>query len=152
MKKANKTTIISGILIIITSLFFFFNTFGFKKLSSQIIGPDFMPRLYAILLIALSIILIIQSYRKNEGRDEKSSESGYFKYSIITMLLLGAYIIIIPIIGFYISTIIFVVSMLLFSQVRNKIILAVIPVSISIFIFVFFSILLNVSMPSGFIF
>ncbi len=152
MKKASRATILSSVLIIVTSLFFFFNTLGFKKLASQIIGPEFMPRLYAFLLIGLSIILIIQSYMKNEGKDRETSGRGYFKYSIITMLFLGAYIIIIPIIGFYISTIIFVVSMLLFSRVRNKIVLAVIPVATSIFIYVFFSILLNVNMPSGFIF
>ncbi|NBI07103.1 tripartite tricarboxylate transporter TctB family protein [Senegalia massiliensis] len=147
MKKGN---IVSGIIIIITSLFFYFNTSSFKKLDNQVIGADFMPKLYAILLIALGIILIIQNYKKEENKEE--NKESYYKYSLITMVLLLIYIIIIPILGFYSSTILLVLSLLLFSKTQNKIILITIPIATSLFIFLFFDILLNVAMPTGLIF
>jgi uncharacterized membrane protein len=107
MKKGN---IIASIIVIITSLFFYFNTMNFKKLDNQIIGASFMPRFYTTLLVILSIILIIKNLSGSENKVENSKK--YFRYSIITMLFILTYLIIIPVVGFYSSTILLVFTLL----------------------------------------
>ncbi|SFL30283.1 tripartite tricarboxylate transporter TctB family protein [Halanaerobium salsuginis] len=147
MKKGN---IIASIIVIITSLFFYFNTMNFKKLDNQIIGASFMPRFYTTLLVILSIILIIKNLSGSENKVENSKK--YFRYSIITMLFILTYLIIIPVVGFYSSTILLVFTLLYFAKLKNKVLLVSIPIGTSIFIFLFFQLALNVIMPTGLIF
>lgn len=148
-----KGKLYSGIIIILISLFFFFNTLNFRKLEGQIVGADFMPRMYALLLIFLSIVLIVQYFRE-KGSEEyrEEAEEGYSKYAFITMLMLLVYIIAINMIGFYFSTLIFTFVVLLFTQNKSKKVLFIIPPSITIAIYIFFKLLLKVSLPSGILF
>lgn len=146
MKKPNY---ISGLIVIIIAGFFYSLTFDFPKLDNQIIGAEFMPRVYCILLLILGCLLLIQGFR---NKKEENDEENTLKYSLGSMLAVLIYLIIIPIIGFYISTILLVFSLLVFSKVRNKIILIVIPIGTSLFIFIFFQMLLNVSIPLGSLF
>ena len=146
MKKPN---FISAVLIILFAGFFYALTFDFPKLDSQLIGAETMPRFYCILLIVLGGILLIQSFRDKEEANEEEST---MKYSIGAMGFVILYVIIIPFIGFYLSTIFMVLGLLLFSKVKNKIILFAIPVGTSLFIYVFFQILLKVSIPLGTLF
>ncbi|WP_223634619.1 tripartite tricarboxylate transporter TctB family protein [Planococcus sp. 4-30] len=146
MKKPNY---ISGLIIIIIAGFFYSQTFDFPQLDSQLIGADFMPRVYCIMLILLGCILLIQTYRDKEEADEQENT---MKYSIGAMFFVILYVIVIPYIGFYISTFLLVLGLLLFSKVKNKILLIAIPVGTSLFIYVFFQILLKVSIPMGTLF
>lgn len=146
MKKPN---FISAVLIILFAGFFYAQTFDFPQLDNQLIGAEFMPRFYCILLIILGGILLFQrSTEKDEGDQEEST----MKYSIGAMGLVILYVIIIPFVGFYLSTILMVLGLLLFSKVKNKIVLVAIPVGTSLFIYVFFQILLKVSIPVGSLF
>ena len=146
MKKPNY---IIALLIIIVAGFFYSQTFDFPQLDNQLIGADFMPRVYCILLIILGCILLIQTYR---DKDDTEEEESTMKYSIGAMLFVILYVIVIPYIGFYISTFLLVLGLLLFSKVKNKIYLIAIPVGTSLFIYVFFQILLKVSIPMGTLF
>ena len=146
MKKPNY---IIALLIIIVAGFFYSQTFDFPQLDNQLIGADFMPRVYCIFLIILGCILLIQTYRDKDDTDEQEST---MKYSIGAMLFVILYVIVIPYIGFYISTFLLVLGLLLFSKVKNKIYLIAIPVGTSLFIYVFFQILLKVSIPMGTLF
>ncbi|CEG22083.1 Tripartite tricarboxylate transporter TctB family protein [Planococcus massiliensis] len=146
MKKPNY---ISGLIIIIIAGFFYSLTFNFPKLENQLIGAEFMPRVYSVMLIILGSILLIQTFRNKEESDEQENT---MKYSIGAMLFVILYVVVIPYIGFYISTFLLVLGLLLFSKVKNKILLITIPVGTSLFIFVFFQILLKVSIPMGTLF
>lgn len=137
---------ISGVITIIIGGFFYTLTFNFKKLGSQLIGAGFMPRLYCVLLIVLGLILLVQTYRSQSGNDEKK---GAMKYAIGAMGIVLLYIIGIPIIGFYFATVLMVLGLLLFSGVRHKMILLLVPIGSSIFIFIAFEKLLKVSIPHG---
>lgn len=146
MKKPN---FISAVLIILFAGFFYAQTFEFPQLDNQLIGAEFMPRFYCILLIILAGILLFQSFR---DKAEDVEEENTMKYSMGAMGFVILYVIIIPFIGFYISTVLMVLGLLLFSKVKNKIVLIAIPIGTSVFIYVFFQILLKVSIPVGTLF
>lgn len=141
--------LIIGIIIVLIGIFFIANTLDFPDLTLEPVGPAFMPRLYSILLIFLGSILIIKALR--EKAENKETESN-MKYALISMLIVVVYVLIIPLLGFYISTFIFSLTFLFFSQVRNKIILVSIPVGAILFIFIFFDKILKVAIPVGSLF
>lgn len=140
---------IGGILTIILAGFFYSRTFNFPNLQAQDIGAAFMPRVYCILLILLGGILIVQGFL---DKSENSGSENTMKYAMLSMVFILVYIILVPILGFYISTLLLVLGMLLFSKVRSKVILVTIPIGTILFIFVFFQQLLKVSVPLGSLF
>lgn len=146
MKNANS---ISGLIVIIIAGFFYALTFDFPDSSNQAVGAEFMPRVYCIFLFVLGAMLIFQGVRE---KSHPTQEEDTFKYSAITMLLVLVYLIIIPFIGFYISTFLLILSLLLFSKVKSWIVLISIPVGTNLFILIFFQNFLNVSIPMGSLF
>lgn len=141
--------LVSGILTISLAGFFYSKTFNFPQLQTQELGAEFMPRVYCTLLIILGGILIIQGLRDKSEKNQKENTMGY---AVMTMLIVLVYLVIIPLLGFYISTVLVVFGLLVFSKVRNKIILFTIPIGTILFIFIFFQKLLKVSIPLGSLF
>jgi len=143
------TNYISGIITIVIGGFFYAMTFGFKKLGSQLIGADFMPRVYCILLIFLGFILLIQGYRDKSENDDKK---GTIIHSLGAMITVVLYIIAIPYIGFYLGTFLMVLGMLIFTKIVNKFVLFLVPLGAAVFVYVAFEKLLSVSIPHGMLF
>lgn len=139
--------IISGVIVIMISLFFGINTMKFNASTSTDLGAQFMPRVYVGLLIFLSLLMIIKSIK-----DKNKEKSSYSKSTFIVMALLSIYILVMPYLGFYISTPIFIFILLRYLKIENRIIYLGIPIGMTAFIYVFFNILLKVSLPMGIIF
>ncbi|MUV37057.1 hypothetical protein JNUCC1_00863 [Lentibacillus sp. JNUCC-1] len=140
---------ISGIITIVIGVFFYTLTFSFKKLGNQLIGAEFMPRVYCGLLIVLGFILLVQTYRDKSKKDEKKNT---MKYALGTMVIVLLYIIVIPLVGFYLATVFTILGLLLFSKVKNKIIIFLLPIGTVAFVYVAFDKLLKVSIPIGSLF
>ncbi|QNK87449.1 tripartite tricarboxylate transporter TctB family protein [Sporosarcina sp. resist] len=140
---------ICGLGVLILGSFFYALTFNFPELSVSDTGPAFMPRIYCGLLILFGLILFIQGVLDKSGKVEKEHTT---RYAIASMGIILLYIIVMPIIGFYISTLLLVFSLLLFSKVRSKIILISVPIGTVLFIFIVFVKLLKVSIPMGSLF
>ena len=141
--------LIIGIVIVLVGIFFIANTLDFPDLKLEPIGPAFMPRLYSILLIFLGLILVIKALRE---REEKASTESNIKYALLSMLIVIVYVLLIPLVGFYISTFIFTIVFLYFSKVRSKIILISIPTGAIVFIYICFDKILKVAIPVGSLF
>ncbi|HZK55206.1 MAG TPA: tripartite tricarboxylate transporter TctB family protein [Desulfosporosinus sp.] len=139
-----KVDFISSILVICISIMVFYLSLSFKKLEATEVGAAFMPRVYAGALIILSVILFVQSIKSKEDDD-----SGDFKMVAITMGVIAGYIVLTPMLGFYISTLVSVLALLLFSRIRKPILLITMPVGISLFIYICFQKLLHVPIPLG---
>lgn len=142
--------IIFGIIIICIGALFFGMTFDFPKLTLEPVGPSFMPRVYSVLLIMLGLLLIMNLFKNNEAAN--SIDRKNLKNVLFSMLLVLMYIILIRYIGFYISTLLFSISFLLFSRVRNKYVIISLPIGIITVIFIFFDKLLKVAIPLGILF
>jgi putative tricarboxylic transport membrane protein len=140
--------VISIILIIVAGVFYSL-TFQFPKMAMQDTGPAFMPRIYCGILIILGIILFIQGIKTKTTNNTAEST---MKFALTSMGFILVYLVIIPVIGFYLSTVIIVFGLLLFSKVRNKIVLVSVSLGTALFVYVFFGKLLKVSIPLGSLF
>lgn len=146
MKRAE--LIISIIGLLVAGSFYYF-TFDFPKLKMQETGPAFMPRIYCGLLLFLSMVLLVQTIIK-KGKEEGKENT--LPYAIASMGFILVYIVLIPFIGFYISTLLVVFGLLFFQKVRNKWALIAVPLCTAFFVFIFFEKLLKVSIPLGSLF
>ncbi len=141
--------LIIGIVTTLIGIFFIANTLDFPNLDLEPLGAAFMPRLYSILLIFLGLILVMQAIRDNKEKKEAKSN---VKYALISMFIVIVYVLFIPPLGFYISTFLFTFIFLLFSKVRNKIVLVSVPVGTVLFIYICFDKILKVAIPAGSLF
>ena len=144
MKRIN---FIAGFLVIAVSGYFYYLSNSFPSIKAQLTGPAFMPRFYIYVLVDLSIILILNSLRL-----ENNKISGNIKMVFISMGLVFLYAVLIPNLGFYVSTLFFLTTLLWVSKVRKPITLITIPIGTLLFLFLFFQTLLKVPLPTGIFF
>lgn len=151
MKKIGN--VISCVFIII-SLYIFLEAGTFTEGIGGAPGPGFFPRILASIVIFLSVLEIITSRKVIE--DEASASVKLFcKENARVWISLGliiAYFIGLSILGFVISTIIFLFTMLKYFKVKNKILQLSVPVGITAVLFIVFTVLLDVQLPSGILF
>lgn len=83
-------------------------------------GGDFMPKLCSTVWLILSVLLLFQSISiREEGEESQISLKGFFS----TLILLFAYVLLLDIIGFVLTSIVYMfVQMLLFvpEEYRNR--------------------------------
>lgn len=140
-----------GIVVIGIGIFFITNTLEFPELTLEPMGPAFMPRLYSILLIFLGLILAIKALREKKNQENTSVENN-MKYVLLSMLIVLIYVLLIPYLGFYVSTLVFCFVFLVFSKVNNKVVLILVPIGTISLIYIFFDKILKVAIPLGSLF
>ena len=153
---------ISGVLLLIVSIAMLVATFSFQTMTEARIGSDFMPRVVAGLLAAMSLILIVSAYRKRGGsaeecitattEEELDDDSKSYRTVIYSVLLMVGYLALMPFIGFLVTTAVFLfLKMWLFSDKSKKKFVIFIAISIiasAVTYFVFRSIF-YVMLPVG---
>ena len=129
--------------------FFVLMSFTFPPGTETETGPAFIPRIYGGLLFALGFALAAKSLR---GRGEAAAEAGRLsvKNVVIGLALFTAYVIMIPILGFYLMTLIMVAALLRLGRGRSPVLLIAVPAGVALFIYLFFEKLMSVPMPSMF--
>lgn len=142
-----KVNIISSLIAMAIAIFFYYNTLDFPSIKSTETGADFMPKIFSGGLMILGIILFVQSFFTKEKSPEEK-----MNMIALTAGILLIYLFFIQLLGFYSSTILFMIALLLITKVRKMTILIFVPVGISFFIFIFFEKMLKVPIPSGFLF
>jgi len=145
MKRAN---IISSLIVMVISVFFYYNTLGFKKLNTADVGPAAMPRLFSIILMVLGIILFTQSFLDKENRKAKKIEKIIFVLTGVFLM----YVFLIPVLGFYSTTIFFILIMLFITKTKQITFYLFVPLFSCIFVFAFFEYFLTVPVPKGILF
>ncbi|MCM3715394.1 tripartite tricarboxylate transporter TctB family protein [Alkalihalobacillus oceani] len=146
MTKANHDVIIS-ICVMGFAVFFFSLTFQFPTGNPQDMGPAFMPRAYAIMIMILGLLLFFKGLKSGPQAGKKGT-----KLILLTIGWLFIYIFFVPIIGFYIMTPLFLFVFLWIVRERRLIPLLAIPLFTTVLIFFFFKQLLNVPIPAGTLF
>ena len=140
MKRAN---IIISLLVIVFGLVAYWYTSDFPGSSGSETGPGFMPKIFIIIII-LGISLLIKSiFFENE------KATLYKKRIAIFILLFIIYNILIPILGFYVTSILFLISLLWMNNIKKLVYFFFVPLGVVTFIFIFFQTLLKVPLPTG---
>ena len=141
--------IVFSIIIILLSLFFFYETFNFQITNPRDIGPAFLPRVYSLILLSLGVILLVNKIKKYKTKTIKQQDVRKFNKAILAMFLLFIYILITPYLGFYLGTPIIILTFLWVTGIRNLIILLGVPIGITLLIYLLFYQLLGIPIPTG---
>jgi hypothetical protein len=92
--------IISAIVLLILSGYVIVTAMGFP-LETRTLGPDFFPKLVGGCLAAFSLVILLRAFLRGGDEEAPSAPS---RNLIIIMTLLGAYIFLLPMVGFLVAT------------------------------------------------
>ncbi|MDF2821061.1 MAG: hypothetical protein K0R15_1502 [Clostridiales bacterium] len=145
MRKGN---LISAIIFIIIGIYVLIEVSTFPNLGGeQVTGPEFFPKILAIVLIVLSLILFISTILDKENR-----ETGLFNAlatkTYITMFSLLAYVLLMGILGFIIPTIVFLIGMIRLCGMKSIPRIAIVSILATFVIYGVFQLLLAVPLPT----
>ena len=154
--------LILGIVMLLFSGFYLIYAQQIKtrpKLTPGYASAKIMPSLLGVLLAILSIACIIQGIRqvkaKDAGQDEgKKKDKGDLIAVALTFAVIIGYVLVMPTLGFILSTIIYLfVQMLILApkEKRNYALFAIVAVVFTALVFVAFRIGLQQLLPRGLI-
>lgn len=150
MKKGN--IIFAGIFSLLAILTIIQSSL-YPKGQDGIPGPGFFPILIAVLMVAASISLMISSLKMSPEQDEtlvltsKDNKRAYF-----AMGCMVAYVIIMPFVGFCVTTFLFLFGMIKWLSGYKYVKSCLISAIVIILIYVVFGMVLHVSLDFGWLF
>ena len=153
--------LILGVIMLLFSGFYLYFAQQIKtrpKLTPSYASARIMPTLLGILLAILSVICIIQGVRQMKKKEaaeestEKKTSKGDVMAVVYTFAVIIGYVIILPMLGFILSTIIYLfLQMLILAppQKRNYLLFIIIAVVFTALVFVAFRVGLQQLLPRG---
>ncbi len=114
-------------------------------------GPQAFPRLLVILLAMFSVILILfprkdKTLKTQSTLDSEKSKSARVK-TAVTFFALAGYASLMPVSGYVLSTILYLVFMTFYLGERNPLRMAIWSIGVAMAVFLVFDKLLNVPLP-----
>ena len=147
ISKINYDQMIAGSVIII-SLFFYYQTVLFQIPGTvNITSPSLIPRIWIIILILLSILLIINSRNKTQKIINTSPRTVLI---IIAFLLI--YLVTMQWIGYFFTTPIFILVSMYLLKYRKTALMTINAFSFVLFSYFIFNKLLHIDLPLGWLF
>jgi len=117
-------------------------------------GPGFLPLWCGIIMAALSLIVLIQSFYKEKGQPLEKKEGSFFTPRwlklVAVLIILFAYAFLLEIFGFILITFVFMVFVLKVVEPRKWSIALVEAGSATIVSYALFELWLKVLLPKGF--
>jgi|SRR5690625_3515068 len=145
--------IVSSIIFISVGIVFLINSLVFPKEISNAPGPGFYPSIISLILIVLGVIIFIQSLvLKREQKVEISFKSKPVVFVYKVILITFFYVVLLPFIGFYVTTFLFLALMMYIMGFKNRKFLVIIPIGITLFLVFIFQTLFHIPLPSQSIF
>lgn len=127
-----------------------------------VMGPKFIPEILAVTIMSMSVLLGISSlaqwkHRSSEpvaiNPDSEATSESFLSNPVVrvTMLivLISGYIFALDLLGYRISSIIFVSLLLLFKGMRSPMWVGVTSVTLVLFLYILFYVLLSIPLPVG---
>lgn len=156
MQKKIHQDIIIGIILILISTFLYIKTFDLTR------DAALFPRGLIVLFSLFAVIIIIKGISKtrlmrqgNEIKYEGDESAINFRLlasPIITLIFVVVYILLLYLIGFFPSTILFIAGYLWYKKVKDWKAYLFVLVGINLFIYLIFVMQLNVQLPLGIFF
>lgn len=144
MRKGN---IVVSIIMLILGGFVLYTTASFPAGSGNVVGPGFFPRIIAIGLLILGGVLFIQNtIIKSEDKELKVFKKENMK-SYLVMLITLVYLIAMSMVGFVISSIVYLIILMIMYGIENKAKAVINSVLIVGIVYVVFNNLLSVPLP-----
>lgn len=129
---------------------------GFAALARALSYPvqtKMMPIIYSVALLILSFLLGVQTIRKGKTSEENiTTAEGRLPRVFLVMGIIFVYIASIQILGFYSSTILFLLLFMLLMRATSWGVATLVSMGTTGIIYLFFEILLNIPIPKGIFF
>ena len=148
MKRWINSDTIIGLIITIISVFFLSIADKMPASAAR------FPKIILSILGILSFFLILKGLRAsliNKFNSKESITLNSIRNPLIAIALIILYVVLLRLIGFYISTTIYTVLFMLFFREKRIRTVLLTAVSINIFIYLLFVVQLNVRLPQGFL-
>lgn len=151
MKKYNY--IISALMIALGG-YIFLETGTYEIGTSAQKNPALWPRFLAVALIVLAVALIIETiFSKDPEMDRKDvidwKSTGMKKVYLLFALMVG-YVIVMNVFGMLIALLIMIPIVEWLMGCRNKIMLIALPVGLVVFCYIFFGVIMKITLPQPF--
>ena len=152
MKKYVDADVIVSIFLILVSVYVFVDARSFPADSG--LGP----MICSVLLVIGSLFVLhaglkkTRDFRKNataEMVEKKRTEVKDLGVSLVSLAFCVGYLLLIPRLGFFASTTIFMISFMLYLNVRNYALILIITLGINAILYFLFITQLNVRLPKG---
>ncbi|MCL2578645.1 MAG: tripartite tricarboxylate transporter TctB family protein [Oscillospiraceae bacterium] len=144
--------LISAVLIVVSVILYIMAGDIGGSINPADVGPAAFPRLMLAAVIVLSIVQIALSLKKRqkaiaEGKPGRKVviANGTALFSTIGLMLV--YGLVMPVVGFYISTAVFILAVMILMGNRKWLPLVAVPIGFNIFIHLVFTMFLGVSLP-----
>ena len=166
----NWSNIIIGVILLISSAFYYLSTIEFPPPSkTENLGPAFFPTLLAVTLAFLALLLILNSlfFRGASGKekggaviqgaerleeDSFSTDDVSYKFLIGTIGLSFLYVVLISILGFLISTPLFLIILIRLLGYEKWVNNLAASIGLTAALYLLFATALGVSLPAGIFF
>ena len=162
-KKSFQKLLISAFLILFGCICYYLSSNFLVTKAPGRLGPDFWPKMLCLLIIIFSVgdVVILFLTKKKQALEEpvNSPEDTTLENDIYSkkypLLLLGgfvstvAYIYLLPLLGFSLCTVLYLASIMLLGRYRNIKVIIISSFVGSFAIFVIFSKIVYISLPTG---
>ena len=140
-------TVFSAFLCIVSAFIFYSSTqFNMAFIGNSGLGPDFFPKVIAVILFILSAMLFVGSIK---NKDKKSIYNPNMKYTFMVIFAFAVYICLIDRIGYLISTVIFAFVVITILKSKSKILNIIFAIAFPIALYLLFTYAFKVSLPTG---
>ena len=148
-----------GVAALLFSAFYLINAAQIKtrpKLTPSYASAKIVPILLGVLLAALSVLCIVQSIRKlktaAEEEPQTNMDKGDLMAVLLTFIVIIGYVLVLPMLGFCLSTILYLFLQMLVlapAEKRNYALFAIVAVVFTAIVFVAFRVGLQQLLPRG---
>ncbi|PSL42770.1 tripartite tricarboxylate transporter TctB family protein [Salsuginibacillus halophilus] len=154
--------IVIGVFIIILAILIYTNSGDFPQLEEPVLDAGSYPRLIAVILAILAVILIIRKGMELYKSQAERSGMGIraytayvlkeYKLVFLILAMFAVYVGLIDIIGFIVTTIAFIIAAGLTvgpTTKRNAVVMSIVAVVLTLGMYFFFETALHVRFPTG---
>ena len=110
-------------------------------------GPNFFPQALAVMLFIASVSLIFQAVRGNEMKNIESINKQGFIRATITLVITIGYLFLMQVLGFYISTAIFLFVTIRYLGQKNYWLNIIVSIAVASIVYAIFQFFLKIPLP-----
>lgn len=141
-----------GVGLIILSIWLFWYVGRYKPVEIYIYGPDFFPRILAVMMAILGLSLIINALLGNSLKMGDRIDPKGFIRMLISIAICVSYIFLMKILGFAAATFVFLFILMTFLKQKGIFIRLFSSMATSIIVWAIFRYFLIIPLPEGWLF
>jgi len=149
--KLKKADIIAAIVGILLSGYVFMATAQFPQDNVLLLGPSFFPRLLAVGLLIMSILLLIKALmgRSMQSNDKFDIKNPGTQRAGIALLATIVYCLVLPYLGFIIDNVLYLIFLMYLLKQRSYLKMVIISLGVTFMVYAVFRMALNITLPLG---